>query len=116
MELNILNLTTESLLMVLIILIVLQCYGVIKCQEGASMGKQRFAGIRSEGLASVTEGFGLSGADYNGGHLNFESTHSDGRVVSSGRNVDTMEGLASVTEGLNLIDSEGYTEGLNLIE
>ena len=33
LNLNILNLSTNSLLMVLIILLVLQCYGVIKCSS-----------------------------------------------------------------------------------
>ena len=35
-DLNILGLTTQSLLCVLIVVLLLQCYGVLKCQEGMS--------------------------------------------------------------------------------
>lgn len=87
MDLNVLGLSTQSLLIVLIVLLVLQCYGVIKCQEGIDAMKLRFA----------TEGYGLSGADYNGGHLNFESAKGAGKVIASDRGIDTMEGL-------NLVD------------
>lgn len=34
LDLNVLGLSTQSLLTVLIILLVLQCYGIIKCSEG----------------------------------------------------------------------------------
>ena len=116
LDLNILGLSEQSLLMVLIVLLVLQCYGVLKCteglQEGASAAKQRFAGVL-EGYY----GSGLTGANYNGGHLNFESNAGPGKVISSGRGLDTMEGLNLVDqEGLNLVDQEGYLEGLKLVE
>lgn len=117
MNLNVLGLSVQSLLTVLIVLMLLQCYGIIKCQEGVSASKQRFAGIRSEGYY----GAGLSGANYNGGHLNFESNKGVGNVVGSGRQIDAMEGLASVTEpeGLSSVtEPEGYQypEGLQLVE
>lgn len=83
--------------------------------EGISASKQRFAGVRSEGLASVTENLasvtegygsgGLSGVDYNGQKYNFESKINPGRVVSTSRQFEEeQEGLSTVTEGLRLVE------------
>lgn len=96
------NMSTQSLLVILIILLVIQTVGVFVCKEGVSAGKQRFASERS-GIASLVEGYGLSGADYNGQHLNFHSSKGEGNVVSSSRPLETMP---EMTEGLNLIKDQ----------
>jgi hypothetical protein len=127
LNLNFLGLSTESLLIIVIILFVIQYFTSLVKSEGISSGKQRFASIPSEGYYQGD----LSGADY-AHNLNFESSKGPGNVVNTRQYVKIPEGYASVTErdnegyasvteGLNLLerDAEGYasvTEGLNLLE
>lgn len=109
-NLNFLGLSTESLLIIVIILFIIQYITSLVNQEGISMGKQRFASIGSEGYYPGD----LSGADY-ASHLNFESSKGPGNVVNTRQYVKIPEGYASVTERAD----EGYasvTEGLNLLE
>lgn len=112
------GLTIESYIVIMIVIAVIVVfiiffYGIyVKTKEGISMGKQRFASVRSENYASVTEpreGYksGLSGVNYNGGKFAFNSSHGPGRVINTTRDMEKPEGyLSSVTEGLNLIDGE----------
>lgn len=94
-----LGMSSQTLLVVLIVLLIIQTVGVFVCKEGVSAGKQRFASERS-GIASLVEGYGLSGADYNGQHLNFNSSKGEGNVISSSRPLETMP---EMKEGLNLV-------------
>lgn len=103
MDLNVLNLSIESLLIIMIIMFVVQYYKINKFKEGVDGMKLRFASVDSEGFGS-----GLSGTDYNGGHLNYRSSHGAGKVITSTRDLMNSEGLATVTEGLNLIDEDAY--------
>ena len=104
-------LVLATLLFTIFIIVMIVLFSKSK-PEPISMGKQRFASVRSENYASVTEpskheGYkqGLSGVDYTGGQYVFESKYGPGRVVETSRPMEHTEGLlSSVTEGLNLID------------
>lgn len=109
-NLNFLRLSTESLLILVIVLFMIQYFTSLAKSEGISAGKQRFASISSEGYYPGD----LSGADY-ASHLNFESNKGPGNVVNTRQYVKLPEGYASVTGN----SDEGFasvTEGLNLLE
>jgi hypothetical protein len=89
-NLNFLHLSTESLLIIVIILCVLQYFTSLVKREGVDAGKQRFASIESYYPGD------LSGADY-ASHLNFESSKGPGNVVNTRHYVKIPEGYASVT-------------------
>lgn len=108
-NLNVLGMSEQSLLIIIIIIVIIQSISMISYSEGISAYKQRFASVRS----GIAEGYGLSGADYNGGHLNFNASKGEGGVIKVSRDIDNIEGLASVVESEN---KEKYTEGLDLVD
>ena len=137
LDLNILGLSTQSLLVVLIVVLLLQCYGVLKCSEGLStvdydkyqaaynQEQDNTLGATSSGDAlnkKVVDswGEGLVGgyeapAFWDNSDYNMQQAKGDGGVVNTTRPIDAQtEGLASVTEGLASV-TEGQTDPLNEI-
>ena len=116
LNLNVLNLSTQSLLIVLIVILLLQCYGVLKCQEGLStvdydkyqaaynQEQDNTIGATSAGDAlnkKVVDswGEGLVGgyeapAFWDGAGYNMQQSKGDGGVVTTTRANET-EGMAN---------------------
>ena len=123
-DLNILGLTTQSLLCVLIVVLLLQCYGVLKCQEGMStvdydkyqaaynQEQDNTIGATTSGNAlnkKVVDawGEGLVGgyeapSFFEGRDYNLQQNKGDGGVISTSRPIDgETEGLDDLLDPLD---------------
>ena len=119
-DLNILNLSVQSLLTVLIVLLLLQCFGILKCQEGLSnvdydkyqaaynQEQDNTLGATTSGNAlnrKVVDswGEGLVGgyeapAFWDGRDYNMQQSKGDGNVVETSR--PAAEGMEDPLEAI----------------
>ena len=132
LNLNILGLSVESLLTVLIILMVLQCFGILKCKEGMSnvdydkyqasynQEQDNMLGATSSGDSlnkKVVDswGEGLVGgyespSFWDGRDYNMNQTKGEGGVVTTTRPIDVAEGVEGMEDPLTKILHGGSPE------